>query len=106
MGHFTRTVEDFDCAHCGVHVSGDGYTNHCPRCLWSRHVDVDPGDRACDCRGLMEPVASGLRRDAWFVMHRCAECGFVRRNKTARRDDKDVVRSLLGRPIPDAGFPD
>ncbi len=105
MGHFTRTVEDFDCAHCGATVTGDGYTNHCPRCLWSRHVDIDPGDRASDCGGAMEPVAAGVRRDSWFLMHRCTRCGFVRRNRTAARDDRDAVRALLGRPIPDPGMP-
>ncbi|MFN8126542.1 MAG: RNHCP domain-containing protein [Candidatus Nanopelagicales bacterium] len=105
MGHFTRTVEDFSCAHCGAAVTGDGYTNHCPRCLWSRHVDIDPGDRAADCGGLMEPVAAGVRTDEWFLVHRCVECGFVRRNRTAPSDDPAAIRGLLGRPIPDAGRP-
>lgn len=45
MKHFTKTVEDFICAHCGTHVRGNGYTNHCPECLWSKHVDNNPGDR-------------------------------------------------------------
>ena len=43
---FTRKVEDFTCEHCGREVHGNGYTNHCPHCLHSKHVDVNPGDRA------------------------------------------------------------
>ena len=50
---FTRVVEDFTCGQCGAAVTGDGYTNHCPLCLWSRHVDINPGDRAAECGGLM-----------------------------------------------------
>ena len=99
---FTRVVEDFTCGNCGAEVVGDGYTNHCPRCLWSRHVDVNPGDRAADCGGLMEPVAAGIKQDQWFIAHRCVACGFVRRNRISRKDDPVVLRSLLGRPIPDS----
>ncbi len=99
---FTRVVEDFTCGHCGAPVVGDGYTNHCPHCLWSRHVDQHPGDRAEECRGLMEPLAAGVRRDEWFLVHRCGRCGAVRRNRVAPGDDAAQVRSLLGRPIPDS----
>lgn len=100
---FTRRIEDFDCGHCGAHVSGDGYTNHCPRCLWSRHVDVNPGDRAAECGGLMEPVAAGIKQDRWFISHRCVVCRFVRPNRSDARDNADALRSLWGRPIPDPG---
>ena len=55
--------EAFTCRCCGRLVTPDGaasaHRNHCPNCLTSLHVDVEPGDRAADCGGLMEPVASG-----------------------------------------------
>ncbi|MFA6992594.1 MAG: RNHCP domain-containing protein, partial [Candidatus Gracilibacteria bacterium] len=38
---FSRTIEDFVCEKCGAKVKGDGYTNHCPKCLWSKHVDIN-----------------------------------------------------------------
>ena len=57
MKRFNRRIEDFTCEHCGTEVHGNGYTNHCPNCLWSKHVDINPGDRAADCGGLMEPIA-------------------------------------------------
>ena len=53
---FQRTKEDFTCEKCNLVVNGSGYTNHCPRCLWSKHVDVNPGDRQATCQGFMEPV--------------------------------------------------
>ena len=59
---FIRKTEDFICENCGAVVVGNGYTNHCPACLYSKHVDRSPGDRAADCGGLMEPVAVALKR--------------------------------------------
>jgi hypothetical protein len=50
----------------------------------------------------MEPAAAGIKQDMWFIVHRCVTCGFVRRNRTSTADDATVVRSLLGRPIPDS----
>jgi hypothetical protein len=42
---FTRRRENFTCLRCGTPVRGSGYTNHCPRCLWSRHVSALDDDR-------------------------------------------------------------
>jgi len=102
---FTRRVEDFTCEHCGREVRGNGYTNHCPRCLYSKHVDVNPGDRASDCGGLMVPVAAGIERDVYFLVHRCAKCGLIHRNKTSPRDNTEAVLSYFGRPIPSVPRP-
>ena len=68
---------------------GNGYTNHCPDCLWSKHVDIQPGDRAATCRGLMEPVAIEYVRSEFVIVHRCAACGHVRRNRAATDDQLD-----------------
>ena len=55
---FTKNDSGFVCAHCGKTVEPLGFTsrNHCPFCLWSLHVDINPGDRANECRGQMEPI--------------------------------------------------
>lgn len=97
---FTRTVEDFTCESCGRQVRGNGYTNHCPHCLYSKHVDVNPGDRAADCGGLMTPVAAGIERDQKFVVHRCEKCGHLHKNRVAPQDNSAVVLRYFGRPIP------
>jgi uncharacterized protein (DUF983 family) len=99
---FTRRREDFSCLNCGASVRGTGYTNHCPRCLWSRHVDVSPGDRAADCGAAMEPIAALSEGDGFAVAQRCVACGHTWRNRVAADDDRDAVLALFGRPVPDA----
>ena len=84
---FERRVEDFTCRHCGAAVKGDGYTNHCPHCLWSRHVDVNPGDRAADCGGMMRPVALEQKAGRFTILHRCEACGHERKNKAREEDN-------------------
>ena len=54
---------DFRCQHCGAYVSasrvlsGVSNRNHCPYCLWSRHLDLfEAGDRLAACKAPMRPV--------------------------------------------------
>ena len=58
--------ESFTCKVCGRLVTPEGagssHRNHCPYCLSSLHVDIEPGDRASDCGGVMEPVAVWVRK--------------------------------------------
>src|SRR6188472_1102550 len=96
---FTRRPEPFDCAHCGTRVVGNGYTNHCPKCLWSRHVDVHPGDRAATCRELMRPIGALYEGGETLVVQRCDGCGHVWKNRTAPGDDRDAVLALFGREV-------
>ena len=88
---FKRTIEDFTCGHCGAEMKGGGYTNHCSQCLWSRHVDVNPGDRAALCQGMMEPIESELRGKEYFVKQRCVICGHERWNSLVAGDDFDAL---------------
>jgi hypothetical protein len=82
--------EGFVCERCGADVAPlakGSCRNHCPQCLWSKHVDDVPGDRAAGCGGLMEPVAVEQDgRRGWMIVHRCTRCGMVRRNKAALTD--------------------
>ncbi len=93
---FKRTIEDFDCGHCGAHVSGDGYTNHCPKCLWSRHVDVSPGDRAALCGGMMRPERLEGTTPHYRIIHRCEKCGFTHPNAVKDTDDSKALLALAG----------
>ena len=97
MKQFQRTVEDFTCEHCGVDVKGDGYTNHCPSCLWSKHVDVNPGDRASSCGGLMKPVALERTGDEYVLTHRCVTCQHEKRNRTSKEDSSDALVALAAK---------
>jgi hypothetical protein len=91
---FQRRIEDFVCEHCGRQVSGSGYTNHCPHCLWSKHVDVNPGDRNASCQGMMQPVGVEVEGGEYRILHRCTRCGLEKRNKTAPDDDFETLVAL------------
>ena len=93
---FVRTKEDFTCGHCDKEVKGTGYTNHCPNCLWSRHVDVNPGDRASKCGGMMEPVSAEAEKDSYIIANRCVRCGHIKRNTSAPNDDFDRIAEIVG----------
>lgn len=75
---------------------GGRHRNHCPYCLYSRHVDGrTPGDRASECGGSMAPVGYFLRpKGEHVVVHRCLSCGFERYNRVAADDDLDLVLAL------------
>ena len=93
---FKRNIENFVCEHCGAHVIGNGYTNHCPKCLWSKHVDVHPGDRAAICGGLMAPKDIETKSGEFEVLHHCVTCGHQKRNKTALNDNVEgYLRGML-----------
>ena len=98
-GRFQRTKEDFACERCGFFVRGNGYTNHCPHCLWSKHVDINPGDRLQTCLGLMEPIGIEIKAGEYVIIHRCTKCGFRKKNKSAEEDDFNVILKLSSRPI-------
>ncbi len=89
---FIAREEEFICGHCDARVAplGKGsYRNHCPICLWSKHVDkTGPGDRLSECQGLMEPT--GMDHDGkrgWMIVHECVKCGKKIPNKVAPDDD-------------------
>lgn len=94
---FERKIEDFTCDHCGADVTGSGFTNHCPKCLWSKHVDIDPGDRAEGCGGMMAPVRVEGSSPHYRIVHRCETCGAERIVDVSSGDDVDIVVSLASR---------
>ena len=88
---FQRTKEDFTCEKCNLVVNGSGYTNHCPRCLWSKHVDVNPGDRQATCQGFMEPMGVELKGGEYTILHRCYRSSpscFSSQNRTRHSDEE------------------
>jgi hypothetical protein len=94
---FQRKKEDFTCGQCGFFVRGNGYTNHCPQCLWCRHVDVNPGDRAAECGGMMDPVGLEKKSGRYVIVHACTECGFRRKNASAPEDSIEALLALSRR---------
>ena len=105
---FTKNDSGFICGHCKKEVPPLGYTsrNHCPYCIWSRHLDENPGDRLSECKGLMEPVSAVPdNKIGYIIIHKCTECGAIRRNKAAYGPKADVgdniklIISLTGKTI-------
>lgn len=97
---FQRRIEAFTCAVCGTQVQGNGYTDHCPSCLWGQHVDVNPGDRAAECQGMMEPVGALVPAGKTpRIFYRCAGCGHERFNDAAPEDNIDEIIRLSAMPI-------
>ncbi len=94
---FQKKVEDFVCEHCRKEVKGSGFTNHCPDCLWSKHVDIYPGDRAAVCGGMMRPIRVELEKQEYIITHECIKCGHSKRNKMSEDDDFDVITQIAQR---------
>lgn len=92
---FTRTIEDFRCEHCDTSVTGNGFTNHCPNCLWSKHVDINPGDRREKCGGMMKPIKVEKRGEGYVIIQKCERCGFERPNKLEGEDDFDTAVAIV-----------
>lgn len=99
---FVRKQEDFVCEHCGSPVKGNGYTNHCPKCLWSKHVDIMPGDRAEACAGLMEPVAIEGGTPHYRIRHLCKNCGATRMVDVADNDSPEAIIAVSQKHAKDA----
>lgn len=100
----------FVCVHCGATAQAAGggtkHRNHCPRCLWSVHLDHKPGDRLACCGAPMEPVAVWVRQDGeWAVIHRCTVCGMMSSNRIAADDNEMLLLSIAVKPLAKPPFP-
>jgi DNA-directed RNA polymerase subunit RPC12/RpoP len=98
---FTVIDEGFVCAVCGAEVEPLGYTsrNHCNRCLCSLHLDVNPGDRANNCGGVLRPSGIERGRKGTQLVHRCDKCGKVKRNIAADDDNYDLIVELSAKGV-------
>lgn len=90
----------FKCGHCrqfiGAPVAGGRQRNHCPNCLYSRHVDdTMPGDRKSTCGSMMKPIGLMTRRNGEMVLiHECLGCGKQDPNRIAA-DDNPVLLATI-----------
>jgi hypothetical protein len=100
----------FTCIQCRTAVPqralGTRHRNHCPACLYSRHVDDRIGDRAAACNGPMAPIAVAPRSGGeWQLVHQCRSCGKLRINRVAGDDDERALLALARQPLDDPPFP-
>lgn len=83
------------CEHCDKKVMGGRYNNHCPFCLWSKHVDkIIPGDRESECGGMMEPIGADKKHSKWRIVQKCVECAKSFTVNSAPKDEFNIIIQL------------
>ena len=96
MKRFVKRDEEFICEACGRSVSMLNYTtrDHCPYCLYSKHIDILPGDRKNTCLGLLKPIGIEKFRDTYKIIYKCEKCGELHKNIIAKDDDMELIIKL------------
>ncbi len=91
----------FICDVCGKGVIPLGYTSrdHCPYCLSSKHVDINPGDRLENCKGTLIPIGIEKFKNTYKIIYKCEKCGKIRKNIIAKDDDFDKILSIMSNPV-------
>ena len=102
--------EVFQCKVCEREIfpenAGSEHRNHCPNCLASLHLDVEPGDRAADCGSIMDAVSVWVRKGGeWAIIHRCRRCGALSSNRVAADDNPMKLMSIAMQPLSAPPFP-
>lgn len=93
MKQFNMIDENFICENCGKKVQKANYTarDHCPYCLYSKHVDINPGDRQNTCKGLLKPVGIEKFKDTYKILYKCTKCNQEHKNIMANDDDMNEI---------------
>jgi len=87
-------------------LSGVNNRNHCPYCLWSRHLDLfAAGDRLSACKAQMKPIGLTMKksgnkyqrepRGELMLVHECVECKALSINRIAADDDSGAVMAVF-----------
>ena len=96
MKRFHMIDENFICDNCHKQVNKLNYSarDHCPYCLYSKHLDINPGDRANDCHGLMEPIGIEKYKNTYKIIYKCSKCNKLHKNIIADDDNFDEIIKL------------
>ena len=96
MKKFNTLDEKFRCENCKRHVDTLKYSSrdHCPFCLYSKHVDINPGDRSNNCKGMLVPIDIEKFKDTYKIIYRCEKCGVYRKNIMAKDDDMNAIINI------------
>lgn len=96
MKRFNMIDENFICENCNQEVNKLKYTarDHCPNCLYSKHLDINPGDRLNECQGLMKPIGIEKYKDTYKIIYKCLKCSQIHKNIIANDDNMDLIISL------------
>lgn len=96
MKKFNMIDDEFTCEHCHQKISKLNYSarDHCNHCLYSKHVDINPGDRASTCHGLLVPTGIEKFKDTYKIIYKCDKCGIEHKNIMANDDSMDEIIKL------------
>ncbi len=97
MKVFTKNDSGFVCANCGKSVPPLKVSSrdHCPFCLCSLHVDINPGDRQNSCKGILKPIDLEYSQNKGYVLvYKCTKCGQTHKNKVANDDSREMITKV------------
>ena len=96
MKKFNMIDEEFICENCKNKIKPLGYTarDHCNYCLYSKHLDIFPGDRKNTCKGLLKPISIEKFKDTYKIIYKCEKCGEIHTNIRAKDDNFDLIIEL------------
>lgn len=95
---FIKNDDEFVCINCGKKVEKLKYTSrdHCNYCLHSIHVDIFPGDRQNECRGVLVPTnVIETAKKGKVIIYKCKKCGGEIRNIVANDDNIDEIYKIV-----------
>lgn len=97
MKRFNMIDDNFICENCKKEVSKLKYTarDHCNFCLYSKHVDVNPGDRLNTCLGMLVPIDIEKYKDTYKIIYKCNKCGNTHKNIIAKDDNFDEILNIM-----------
>ena len=94
---FKMIDEAFVCINCGKEVTPLGCTarDHCPRCLYSLHLDINPGDRKSNCHGILKPIGiEKTKKDKYKIIYKCQKCSKEIKHIQANDDNMEEIIKL------------
>ena len=96
MKLFTKNDDSFICENCNKEVKALNYSSrdHCNYCLYSKHVDINPGDRQNTYRDLLKPIGIEKYKDTYKIIYECERCKEIHKNIMATDDNMDLIIEL------------
>ena len=95
---FIKNDNEFNCIICGKKVEKLKYTSrdHCNSCLHSLHVDIFPGDRSNECKGILVPInVIESSKKGQVIIYKCSKCNAEVRNIVEEDDDRETIYKVV-----------
>ena len=96
MKRFNMIDEEFICENCGRKIEKLNYSarDHFNYCLYSKHVDIMPGDRLNTCLGLLKPIGIEKYKNSYKIIYKCEKCHQEHKNIMADDDNFNEIINI------------